>query len=396
MTKIIEREREIPLQGEYDVVVLGGGVAGVAAAVSATRNGAKTLLVEEQYLLGGLATSGLIAYYLPLCDGNGTQLSFGLAEDFLKLSISHGEDGHYPTAWLDKEDVEERKRVRYLTQFNPQLFALLLDKALTENGAEILFGTRLSACIVENERIQTVILENRSGRFAVRAKNFIDCTGDATLCLMAGEETALYQKKNEIAAWYYETADGKYNLKEVGCRDTDEAYEVIGRFQGVDGKELSDVTLQTHKITLERFLESGRNTKTHALATLPTIPQVRMTRKLVGKSTMTVEDDHKTFADSVGMFGNWRKKGPAFEMPFGCLVGRKILNLGVAGRCISVDDDMWDLTRVIPPCVLSGEAIGTAAALNDDVTETNVEELQKVLYKNGVKLHLSEVNIQSV
>lgn len=395
---ILEKERKLSVVRQYDVVVLGGGVAGVAAAIAAARQGAKTLLVEEQYILGGLATSGLIAYYLPLCDGQGVQLSYGLAEELLKLSISVGEDRHYPTAWLNGENIEERKKVRYLTQFNPNVFALLLDGELTKSGGEILFGTRLSDCVIngENNKIEAVILENRSGRFAVTAKNFIDTTGDAALCLMAGEETALYERKNEIAAWYYETVDGIYTLKEVGCRDTDEAYEVIGRFQGVDGKELSDVTLQTHKITLERFLEGGNNGKMHALATLPTIPQVRMTRKLIGKGTMTMADDHKSFEDSVGMFGNWRKKGPAFEMPFGCLIGKKILNLGTAGRCISVDDDMWDLTRVIPPCVLSGEAIGTAAAISENVAETDVIQLQKILRNNQVKLHLSEVGIENL
>ncbi len=395
MTTIVEKERKVTVTGNYDVVILGGGLAGAAAAIAAARQGAKTLLVEEQYILGGLATSGLIAYYLPLCDGEGTQLSFGLAEELLKLSISQGEDGHYPTAWLDGEDIKERKKVRYLTQFNPQLFALLLDGEITKAGGEILFGTRLSDCVLsaENNEIEAVILENRSGRFAVKAKNFIDATGDAALCLMAGEETALYQKKNEIAAWYYEAVGGKYVLKEIGCRDTDEAYEVIGRFQGVDGKELSDVTVQTHKITLERFLEGGKNGKEHALATLPTIPQVRMTRKLVGKGSMRLDDDHKPAKDSVGMFGNWRKKGPAFEMPFATLIGKKIRNLGVAGRCISADDDAWDLTRVIPPCILSGEAIGTAAAIGGFVAETDVSKLQEILIKNGVKLHLNEVGI---
>lgn len=87
---ITEPEREIPVIGEYDVAVCGGGVAGVAAALAAARHGAKVLLIEKQFALGGLATLGLVTVYLPLCDGLGKQVSFGIAEELLRVSIGHG------------------------------------------------------------------------------------------------------------------------------------------------------------------------------------------------------------------------------------------------------------------------------------------------------------------
>ena len=395
MEKFLEKASEVDIRYYYDTVIVGGGVAGVAAAIASARGGKKTLLIEEQYMLGGLATCGLITYYLPLCDGKGTQLSFGLAEELFRLSISVGEDNLYPSAWWSGDDVEKRKEKRYVTQFNPNVFSILLDEVVSKSGGDILFGTRLSKCILNKESnlIEGIIAENRSGRFGIKATNFIDATGDAILCELAGAKTALYQRKNELAAWYYENIDGEYRLQEVGCRDTDEAYEVIGRFQGIDGQELSDVTLQSHKIMLDRFLEKGKNSKKHSLATIPTIPQVRMTRRLVGYKTMTVEDDRKYIPDSVGMFGNWRKKGPAYEMPFGSLICKEIRNLATAGRSISADDDMWDLTRVIPPCVVSGEAVGTACALGGYIADTDIGALQLRLALNGVKLHLDEVEI---
>ena len=95
----------------------------------------------------------------------------------------------------------------------------------------------------------------------------------------------------------------------------------------------------------------------------------------------------KHFDDSVGMFGDWRNSGPAYELPFATLHGSTVKNLAAAGRCISVTDAMWDITRVIPVCAVSGEAAGTAAAMFDDFTKADIKALQTQLSKQGVKLH---------
>ena len=87
---VIESEKKISIYNNYDVVVCGGGVAGVSAALSASRAGAKTLLIEREFALGGLSTLGLIVIYLPLCDGKGRQVSFGIAEELLRLSVKYG------------------------------------------------------------------------------------------------------------------------------------------------------------------------------------------------------------------------------------------------------------------------------------------------------------------
>lgn len=90
------------IYGDYDVVIAGGGIAGIAAAISAARCNKHVLLIERMYVLGGLATAGLVTIYLPLCDGKGHQVSFGLAEELLKLSISKGcerETIHLP-GWM--------------------------------------------------------------------------------------------------------------------------------------------------------------------------------------------------------------------------------------------------------------------------------------------------------
>ena len=93
---------------EYEVAVIGGGIAGTAAALQAARSGKKTVLIEKTILLGGLATSGLVYIYLPLCDGNGHQVSFGITEELLRRSCQYG-PGEIPPGWRQEKNAEERK-----------------------------------------------------------------------------------------------------------------------------------------------------------------------------------------------------------------------------------------------------------------------------------------------
>ena len=108
-TYITEPERKIQVKKSYDTVVVGGGIAGISAALAAARCGARVLLAEREYMLGGLATAGLVTIYLPLCDGNGRQVSFGIAEELLRLSASRGFEGHYSAAWMNGGSAEKRR-----------------------------------------------------------------------------------------------------------------------------------------------------------------------------------------------------------------------------------------------------------------------------------------------
>lgn len=96
---------------------------------------------------------------------------------------------------------------------------------------------------------------------------------------------------------------------------------------------------------------------------------------------------HKHFEDSVGLFSDWRKPGPVYELPLRTMYSGKVRNLAAAGRCISVTDDLWDITRVIPVCAVSGQAAGTALAMSRDLTMLDVKKLQEKLTEDGVKLH---------
>jgi hypothetical protein len=141
------------------------------------------------------------------------------------------------------------------------------------------------------------------------------------------------------------------------------------------------------------FLKGGDLSNDHALSTVATIPQIRMTRRPVGKYEMDTSDDHKYFADSIGLISNWKKKGPIYEVPFGALIG-DLKNVIAAGRCISNTDAMWDVTRVIPCCAVTGEAAGIAAALAIDegveVADVNMAALQAELSAQDVMVHFDD------
>lgn len=404
-TKFInEPAKEIPVTGHWNVVVCGGGIAGVAAALAAKRSGAeKVLLIEKLFQLGGLATSGLVTIYLPLCDGEGNQISYGLAEELLRLSIKHGHEAQRPTAWLEDLSLEEKLVQRYRVRFNASMFAVLSEKQLREEGVDILYGT--VACGVskcdECGKITALFLESKSGRTAIEVDSVIDATGDADICKLAEENTEDFTQGNIIASWYYSHVGNEFRLNKLGFADVPDKYKneesdikakgeidtKARRYDGRDAFELSEMMQDAHASILNHFLGEGEISDEYAIATMATTPQIRMTRRMNGDYVMNDSEMHKKFADSVGMFSDWRKAGPAYELPFGTLHGSKVKNLLSAGRCISVTEDMWDITRTIPVCAVSGEAAGTAAAMTSDFTSIDIAALQAELVRKGVKIH---------
>ena len=402
ITYVEEPVKRTPVLNEYDIVIIGGGIAGVSAALAAAKNQAESvLLIDKQFGLGGLATLGLITIYLPICDGNGHQVCFGISEKLLRLSIKHGYEKAYPKAWLEDGTLEEKIKHRYCVQYNGNIFSLLMERELLKYSVDLLYGTYVCDVIVNEDRITGVVIENKSGRSVIKAKKVIDTSGDADVFVYTKTETQLYSRKTPLAAWYYSLVDGSIRLNQLGAADSVKDFSESSynggpdklselHFNGADAKELTDLVLESHKVLLDNFLRYGGITDDHSLTTMASIPQVRMTRKIVGE---TILDDTPFVRhdDSIGMTGDWRKRGPIFEIPFSCLYNGKMKNLITAGRSISTTDSMWDVTRVIPGCTVTGEAAGTAAAMTDDFTAIDIKELQARLIRNGVKLHISDI-----
>ena len=387
-----------PIVKECDVLVCGGGFGGISAALAAARQGKRVILLEKQYLLGGLGTAGLVTIYLPLCDGFGHQVSFGIAEELLRLSISRGAEARYPANWLDSDDPTGRtdRDPRFEVQYNPNLFAILSEQLLVQEGVEILYGTYAVAVSMTDDKIGAVILENKSGRQAIRVKSVVDATGDCDIAVFAGAPTAAFQQGNVLAAWYYGLDEAGYKLHMLGYADIPDDQKskdhkdkmlIPQRFAGLSGDELSLMTRLSHAATLTDILNKRVSHPALVPTAIATTPQVRMTRRIDGEYTLHSTEMHTYFADSIGMVSDWRKRGPVYEVPFRTLYSGKVKNLICAGRCTSVTDSMWDIMRVIPCCAVTGQAAGTAAAITDDFSVLDVTKLQEILCRNGVRLH---------
>ena len=393
---IINEQIRTEVKGEYDVAVCGGGFAGISAALAAARQGSKVVLLEKQYMLGGLGTAGIVTIYLPLCDGFGKQVSFGIAEELLRLSILHGAEGLYPENWLDNKGTRSETDKRFEVQYNPQLFAILAEKLLLEEGVYILYGTYAVGVNASENKIKYIITENKSGRVAYKVKSVVDATGDCDIANFACAPTEKFNQGNVLAAWYYSVGNDGYKLNMVGFADIpdEERNEhnkietlTARRFSGLDGEELSEQMCMSHQSTYADFLKKRECDDTIMPVTIATTPQIRMTRRIVGEYELSHTEMHKHFEDSIGMVSNWKKRGPVYEVPFRTLYNSNVKNLICAGRCTSVNEAMWDIMRVIPCCAVTGQAAGTAAAMTDDFAKIDIKKLQEKLVENGVFIH---------
>ncbi len=383
---LFEAVKTLPVAKDVDVVVVGGGIAGVAAALAAARGGAKTILLEKECALGGLATLGLVIIYLPLCDGYGRQVIGGIGEELLRRSLENGvlqgDKPHkqIPPCWDGPATPEERAKHRFQVHYEAAPMILTLENLLREAGVDIWYDTRLCATSGEEKRVTHVIVENKSGRMAIAARAFVDATGDADLCVLAGEATGECTT-NRRSGWYFSEQDG------VGATLhplSDNLYAPApegSRFYRLSGKEVSAYTFAMH----DMILDHAKQVEGRIPFLIPTIPLFRMTRRLEGRATLTTDDLGKWREDTVAMTGDWRRPAPVYAIGIDHLMGRAD-NLFAAGRCISSDGDAWDVTRVIPTCAATGQAAGAAAAMVAQTGKLDLGQLQAQLKQAGAIL----------
>ena len=157
--------KTVPVKAHYDVIVCGGGVAGCAAAVTAAKRGKSVLIIEKSNILGGLATLGLINLFVPMCNGRGKQIIFGLAEKWLRDSARYGYDT-IADVWKNGEPLEYTEE-RYMQRYSPYIFALQLTEEVKDSGADLLFDC--IACEMEGASIGQVCTVNGIPFAVIRA-----------------------------------------------------------------------------------------------------------------------------------------------------------------------------------------------------------------------------------
>lgn len=374
MTAIREPARELPLAASYDVIVAGGGIAGVAAALAAARNGARTAVLERCFGLGGLATLGNVVIYEPLCDGRGRQVIGGLGEELLLRSVADLRTTRKeiqfrpaPACWRPDGDPAARTRERYEAAFNPFGFQIEMEALLADAGVDIWYDTRVCAVVQHGPRITHLVIENKDGRGAMACAAVVDASGDADVCHLAGEPTETLET-NVLAGWHYLLEDGALRIQAMTKPFPDDASARGAEGPLLSGVRARDVTrhvLETHAWIRQRV--AARRAKdpaadVHAFA-LPALPNFRMTRRLSSSFTLLAAHAHQWFDDAIGLTGDWRRSGPVWALPYRCIRAEANRNLLAAGRCISSAGRAWDMSRVISTCAVTGEAAGTAAAM---------------------------------
>lgn len=403
MNTIVE-QLETPVRTATEVLIVGGGIAGISAAIAARRAGAKVLLIEKSALLGGLATNGLINWFEPLCNGQGEQLIFGLAEELLRLSIRYGDDT-LPQIWRNRSlpfnpslvRPEKHNMIggRYGTFFSPTLFQLALDELVQDEGVELRLEMSAVLPVMKKGRCTGVIVESSNGRECYPANVVIDATGDAAMLARAGlpcvigknylslvaHMSNLERKESAIGLrrWISLGADLHGNGQPVG-------YPLA---EGVTNEDVTGFLLEGRRMLRENLL--GKERSQLDIVALPSIPQLRTIRRLTGSYTLTKADCKKTRLHSIGLAADFERVGDWYEIPWGCLHNSGCGNILAAGRIVSAEGWAWDVTRVIPVCALTGQAAGIAAALMNEATHSSetlpIGALQQELERQEVRLH---------
>lgn len=412
--RIYEEKNVIEFAGNYDVIVVGGGMGGCAAALAAAREGLETLLIEKATVLGGLATLGHVVLYEPLDDGYGNQIIGGISAEFMAASIKYSYD-NLPRFWKERLGIKDKKKddpetwehlnpyddiLRCQTFFNMPAFALALDELMEEAGVEVMFDTVYCKNIMEGDAVEGIIVENKSGRQAYGCKMVVDASGDADVAFRAGAQTQDFP--NHISYMSYDITFDRmkdaiehnnmmrafpdwmmlgYNpVSQEGPADT---------FYGTNVTDVNKFTKAAHKLALDYL--KAHQTPDYCQISMCTQPNFRTTRRIDGIYTLSEKDYYQQFEDSVGVTGDWRGVGPLLEIPYRSLIDPKVTNVITAGRIIGSTGDAWELTRCIPQAALTGESAGRAAALavknKKTLQEINVYELQQKIEKNGGFIH---------
>lgn len=416
-------QEEITEKGHYDIIVVGGGVSGVAAAVQAARACKKVLLIEKSQKLGGLATLGLINWFVPMCNGRGKQIIFGMAEEMLRNALTYGYgeinadfvDGRISDEKLKAYKESGKKPPRYCAPISAEIYALLLTEMCIKAGVELSFDSVLSVPVTEESdgkvKVKGVVIENKSGREYYTADMFVDATGDCDLIYRAGVPTAqrgnfhtyigfkitLDTCKAAVDSGNIQSAIGKISGGNATLYGTGHP-EGIPLYYGTKSEEVNRYLVTNQLEMLEKLKKDDRLSRD--VVTLPGMCQFRTTRRIDGDYVLKEDDIYRHFDDSVGAICDFDRRDFLYEIPYRTLVSSKADNLITCGRTAAGDGYAWDVIRVIPPAIITGQAAGFACAQAIDeavsITEIDIKKLQSSLEAANVLIHFDDADIPDV
>jgi hypothetical protein len=415
MDMIHEQGRDIPVARDTDVVVVGGGPAGLSAAVASARNGAKTTLVERFGFLGGVATAGLMANlngFRNQVEPEATQTVRGIAEEIvLKLKDLKGlGKSPYP----QKEYPTEPGKMEYSYAIDTEKFKYVTLKMCADSGVDIMLHTWFSMPIVEDGIIRGIIVEDKSGRRALLAKIVIDASGDGDVAARAGAPFWHTREGGEPRLGNSLMYRVRFGAKRPeGYHGMDFGPDMVVWGPGsdpIDGTDADAISRAEVSARLETYRHFAKSQADHpeladaAVAETPVMFGIRQTRFITGEYRITGDDAiaGTRFPDSVAMsscpiisYYGYRRylTHEGYEIPYRCLVPKMVENLLVAGRCISSDQRAYESHRAMIPMIAIGQAAGTAAALSAASgiapRTLDVKLLRKTLLTQGAVIGLN-------
>jgi len=447
---ITEPARHIPVYLTCDVLVVGGGPAGCAAAVSAARTGADVVLVERYGHLGGMSTGGFVLWIDRMTDWEGRQVITGIANDILERIPDDDVLGPPPELWGSRdEDMVAYWRdrtnafqgtVTWSPTVDPEMLKLAYLDMVLESGVKLLLHSWGVATVMDGNEVQGVIFESKSGRQAILAGVTIDTTGDGDVFALAGAgfETNthrddpnpgdvefaiaynIHDRMNISVRWgsvdmerYRDFKNGQPDAyqqvmskgRSLGVTDrpfpmprADLALFMAPKLSGYSPLNVDDLTtveVEGRRRMMVMFDFYRRNMPGFENAWIvDTSPQigVRHSRRLSGVKRMAREDWQAGVIhdDEIGVSPSPNRRFPNVSVPLNCLVPESLDGLMAAGRNLSSDPATHSFMREIPQCWLMGQAAGVAAAgainAGTRVRDVDIDAVRRELVNQNVVL----------